>query len=290
MVTALLCDLGILVLLETYPEEYAFVLETPLKVLVERQCEVEEKILGVNHAEVSAHLLKRWRMPEEVTAAILHHHHPDRAPAPLQNRAYLLYFAQRVAQLQLTVEPVVHVGEIVGLAAERFGMDDQAFRTFLEPLGGKVEEFAGILQVAIGVCEQFPTLLASATVHLTRLAMETSLDNFRVQEEKNQAEQELKKTEEVLQKTEDRLRQARRWKRSAGWPAGSPTISTTCSRPSSAIASCCSTQMPASTPQRHWIEEIKRAGERASALTRQLLAFSRKQILAARGPQSQQPS
>jgi two-component system cell cycle sensor histidine kinase/response regulator CckA len=38
-------------------------------------------------------------------------------------------------------------------------------------------------------------------------------------------------------------------------------------------------QMPAPDPQRHFVEEIHAAGERAAQLTRQLLAFSRRQVL-----------
>ena len=38
-------------------------------------------------------------------------------------------------------------------------------------------------------------------------------------------------------------------------------------------------KMPADDPLRHYVEEIKATGERASALTHQLLAFSRKQVL-----------
>ncbi len=40
--------------------------------------------------------------------------------------------------------------------------------------------------------------------------------------------------------------------------------------------------LPAREPWRHMVEEIKNAGDRASALTRQLLAFSRRQVLAPR--------
>ena len=74
----------------------------------------------------------------------------------------------------------------------------------------------------------------------------------------------------------------RRWRRSAGSPAASPTTSTTCSPSSSATASCCCRELPEDTAPAATLDAIQQAGERAAALTRQLLAFSRKQVLAAR--------
>src|SRR5207237_2278575 len=41
-------------------------------------------------------------------------------------------------------------------------------------------------------------------------------------------------------------------------------------------------QFPAGDPSRHLVEEVHRAGERCAALTRQLLAFSRKQVFTLR--------
>lgn len=40
---------------------------------------VESRLLGVNHAEVGARLLERWKLPQNLVSAVLHHHRPSAA-------------------------------------------------------------------------------------------------------------------------------------------------------------------------------------------------------------------
>ncbi|MBI3407992.1 MAG: HDOD domain-containing protein [Planctomycetes bacterium] len=279
MVAGLLSDLGTLILQEVYPDQCMQIMAFPPEVLVNSQCELEEKMLGINHAEVSAYILQRWRLPEEITQPILFHHHPTKAPLAFSERTYLLYFANRLAQLQLTVGQSVMLGEIVSLALERYGMDDARFREFLDPLAKKIEEFASLLQVDIGACQQFPTLFASATENLTRLAVETSMDNIRAQEEQKRTEKKLQKTEEALHITEEKLRQSMKMEAIGRLAGGVAHDFNNLLTVINGYAELLSTMLPAEQQTHTFAEEIKRAGGRASELTRQLLAFSRKQIL-----------
>ena len=69
---------------------------------------------------------------------------------------------------------------------------------------------------------------------------------------------------------------SRRWD---GWRAASLTISTICSRSSSATASFFSIASMPSIPCTPGLDQIRQSAEKAAILTRQLLAFSRKQPL-----------
>jgi len=279
MVSGLLCDLGVLILQEAFPEKYALVEAEIAAADVKAQCALEEQHFGVSHADVSTYILRSWRLPNEISQPILYHHTPELAPKGIQDRAYLLYFAHRLAQLQLTVDLDVGVGEIMTLASERFHLSDREFQDFLEPLGDRIQEFSQLLDIDVGGRASFPSMLARATQSLSRIAEETSLDNVRVEGEKQLAQAELKKTEEALQKAEEKLRQAVKMEaigRLAGGVAHDfnnlLTIINGCSE---LVLSTLSAQ----DSNRVFLEEVKKAGERASELTHQLLAFSRKQIL-----------
>lgn len=95
--SALLHDVGKVVLAQAFPAQMRYVQE----LVVKRRClmiEAEQEVFGVGHPEVALWLLKRWSLPDELTAPIAHHHnfHPARD------------FADRTA--------IVHVADIVARA------------------------------------------------------------------------------------------------------------------------------------------------------------------------------
>jgi diguanylate cyclase (GGDEF)-like protein len=164
--------------------------------LIDGQCAVEETHCGLDHAEVSAFILDRWRLPPEVTEAIRHHHHPDQAiftsPAARQ-RSYLLHFATRAAQvLQHPDQPRI-LKQLLELARNHFRMGEPDVHEFLLPLGQKIADFAGILQVDIGESNDYQAVLARAGEELVSLTVSTNLDNQRASEKTRRAESEARR-------------------------------------------------------------------------------------------------
>ncbi|MFO0865817.1 MAG: HDOD domain-containing protein [Gemmataceae bacterium] len=280
MVAGLLCDLGILILQETFPEQYAQIMAYPPEVLVTSQSELEDRVFGMNHADVGAYLLKKWRFPEEFTQPIRFHHRPSQLETKDKqqtDRAHLLYFASRISQLQLTVTQTAVLGEIVSIARDRYGMDDVQFSKFLDNLNQKIDEFASLIEVDLGSCPQYSTLFANATENLTRLAVEASIDNFRVHEEKARAEAGLKQAEEALHRTEEQLRQSQKLE-AIGRLAGG--VAHDFNNVLTVIAGYCELLLsPHPQDATYLIDQIKKAADRGANLTRQLLAFSRKQVM-----------
>ncbi|MCC6418534.1 MAG: HDOD domain-containing protein [Gemmataceae bacterium] len=282
LVAGLLCDLGVLILSELYPRDYARVWQHPPAVLARESCAIERSLLEVSHPEVGAYLLRRWHLPDDLTDAIACHHDPDRAaglPAPVPERARLLHFAGRVAALQLAPEAAEVAGEVQTLAGQWFGMDRDELGQFLEPLTPRIEEFAALLKVPIGPCHNYAAVLTSATEQLTRLAVETSLDNLRIEQEKDRAERGREEAETALQRSQEQLLQAQKMEaigRLAGGVAHDfNNFLTIINGYTEMLLNALGRQ----EALRAMVDQIRRAGERAAALTGQLLAFSRKQVL-----------
>jgi putative nucleotidyltransferase with HDIG domain len=85
--------------------------------------EVEEKLLGVHHAEIGGLILEEWHFPEDLVSAVRHHHNPVKA------RPHARLAAQ------------VHLGDIIAhFLGQGQGFDSFAVRTCsdaLEILGPK---------------------------------------------------------------------------------------------------------------------------------------------------------
>ena len=192
----LLRDLGEIILEQYFRDKYQDVLKAPSVDFLQHQCGLEETACGVHHAEVTAFLLNKWRLPDETTDAILHHHDPAKGTYRseiVEQRAYLLQFASKVAHLLAYPGQVFLYRELLDLARSKFNMSEAEVGDFLEPLTDKIELFASILKVDIGKVDKYPVILANAAQELVNLTLAINLDNHRYSEQKRRAESEARR-------------------------------------------------------------------------------------------------
>ncbi|HOE91248.1 MAG TPA: HDOD domain-containing protein [Candidatus Cloacimonadota bacterium] len=91
----ILHDIGVLIFDQYFSELYkkVFTLSSSKQYQLEY---VEDKALGINHAEVGAFLLKKWKLPEQIIDVIEYHHHPQDAKVSVHD-AKIIYLANFIS-------------------------------------------------------------------------------------------------------------------------------------------------------------------------------------------------
>jgi HD-like signal output (HDOD) protein len=91
-ISGLFHDVGILVFDGCFTEIYRTVRETgktsPLSLYA-----LEREILGIDHGEIGALLIKQWRLPDEICDAVEWHHVPDSCPEESRPLSQLIHVA-----------------------------------------------------------------------------------------------------------------------------------------------------------------------------------------------------
>lgn len=170
---ALLRDIGILLIQQTYPTAWAGHLARGDDPLLAEACERERETFGIDHAEVSAEVLKRWGLPEEMYEPIRHHHHPEKlAGTPFAQRAELLWFAGLLTRIEAVVEHHDALDQILSVAKRRFGFSVNSLADFLDVVRPKIREFADMMNREIGGCPDYASILVAASAELSRNALD----------------------------------------------------------------------------------------------------------------------
>ncbi|MBN2331640.1 MAG: HDOD domain-containing protein [Deltaproteobacteria bacterium] len=73
----LLHDIGFLVMLRYFPEQFAAIMERHQHQPAVPLISIEQEVMGVNHAQLGAYLLNWWNMPQPIIEATLYHHEPE---------------------------------------------------------------------------------------------------------------------------------------------------------------------------------------------------------------------
>lgn len=174
MLTGLLRDIGHLVMQQAMPDEYAGFLRGKEGHPFSRVCEYEREVFGVDHAEASAELLRRWNLPDSLVQPIRHHHNPaglSSATPDLMRRCERLGFVDALTQLDVVAHHPDELDALLQLAATKYGLDHAQLVAFLESVVPKVQEFTSLLNVEVGESPNYAATLARGSSELYMLTM-----------------------------------------------------------------------------------------------------------------------
>jgi putative nucleotidyltransferase with HDIG domain len=143
---ALLHDIGKVILARALEKVYGKIVEDVEK-NQQALIEAEKKLLGVQHAEVGARLLARWKFPANIVSAVCYHHDPAAAGEHQRLAAYV-YLGNLVAYF---------VGH--GFGHQAFAMRSRA--EALDMLGLKADDLAEIMIETFESFEEVNSLLSA---------------------------------------------------------------------------------------------------------------------------------
>jgi len=176
LVATLLRNLGMVLLQQTFHDQYQPVWDGSLPLASEERCNWEAEQLGIDHAEVGAALLRAWRLPDPIVEPIRLHHRLAEAKtlAPhLALRTNLVAFADRLAELEDTRCTAEDIRQVLSTAREQFALEPERLEKILSDVNPKIESFAALVQLDIGDSPRFAAVLTAACEELVRLSMQS---------------------------------------------------------------------------------------------------------------------
>lgn len=171
--SSILCDFGQLILAEAATKQYRPVLKRraasggPIQ-------EIEREILGTDHAELGAELLREWGLPKLICDAVAYHHAPprdaieDRAAAAV---AQVLHVSSMVSDLYTGRDLDSGLDALQSTAAEYFEMDSSACKELLEATEESMADVVEMLGVECSDAGEIAAIRVRATEHLVKQSL-----------------------------------------------------------------------------------------------------------------------
>lgn len=207
----LLMDLGRLALLKTVPQDYLAVLENAIG--DERNLfEAEAELLGADHAEIGAELIKNWKLPEVLSAITRHHNATiEELRALREERDFPLIAAIALAaslgDYFCATNKGLALQRIRALTREFFGLTEKGIDELLDKVKARTIDTASLFSVDMGQLGDPAELMAEANEQLTQLTLREHVAKTKVAELHRKTEQEK---EELVSQNEQLQKQALR--------------------------------------------------------------------------------
>ncbi len=175
LLCGLLRNFGALILRQRFPDDYRRFREGMAERPFSDFCSYEREVFGVDHAELSAELLVRWRLPSAITEPIRYHHEPGRmrdAPKALIERAERLAFVVALTNLDSVAHNPAEVDKLLKTAA-RYRFSQSELVEFLQAIVPKIDAFTEIMSIDVGRCPDYASTLATGCGELVKLAVQS---------------------------------------------------------------------------------------------------------------------
>lgn len=181
-VGGLLSDIGMIAAERHNQEQYEEVIRRHLAG-EGRIHEIEQSVLGITHADVSAMMLANWSMPEAMSHAIRAHHGNglEDLDASSKSLGTILNAASEIASLfSGDVDPSCSE-QIIDSVVKMCGFSREFVNGLMEVLNQNVDEAAEMFSVDLGDEISFDELRQAAMLQLTHLSMSAEQERVTAQ-------------------------------------------------------------------------------------------------------------
>ncbi len=171
--SSILCDFGQLILAEVVADKYRRVLKKVAK-SDQPLHEIEDELLGSNHAELGGELLEEWGLPPLICGAIKLHHDPESdesADPDAKSLARILHISSRVADLYTGGELFSGLDALKAAAKDAFGMETSDCQALLEATENEMGEIVELLGLQCSDPAQIADIRMRATEHLVKQSL-----------------------------------------------------------------------------------------------------------------------
>jgi HD-like signal output (HDOD) protein len=146
---ALLADIGIPILAEALPANYAPIVARYTPHAAPVTPEDEQEAVEVTHAQISAMVLSHWTLPDSVSAAVNLHQSANPGSGAVATIARVLNAADRIAALLCEVPEVDAIIRVCSEAVAFVGVDMTVLLALLPRIEKDIEELADTLRIDV---------------------------------------------------------------------------------------------------------------------------------------------
>jgi diguanylate cyclase (GGDEF)-like protein len=201
-ITALLHDIGIMVMHGCQPQDYQLVFNSR-KERKRPLPEIERMIFGFDHQEVGSRLLKSWLLPKEIYEPIRHHHIESAVSDKYRISTNILHIAKDLASFYNGSQDVGKIRRAKRILNTEFGVSGSSVDGLVESVAHKALELFSSFEIAPGNLRPFSQILQEANNELGEM-----YDSYELQIiELKQAKEKLEKQARELNEANTKLRE-----------------------------------------------------------------------------------
>jgi diguanylate cyclase (GGDEF)-like protein len=204
----LLVDLGQLALLKTLRSEYTAILDEAQET-GQPICKLERQYLNLDHAEVGAELMRRWKLPGSLSDATSFHHTDPSEPNGLAGEdsdlTLAMVAASAVGDYFCSPQTASALTRLKQVMLKSYELGNDELSDYLEQVDARIKEAADLLNTKVDELLSPADLMAQAMEQLAEMSIQADLQKREADSLTQRMEQERRKLQDQNEKLQEQV-------------------------------------------------------------------------------------